>query len=105
MVFLFRRTLSPEGVLHRGFFDSFLLASKCRYYGGTELLEAVNALRLPTISMGSTEELGIRSHKITGERRALIAVPDWFQRAGHRKRGAPVGRNPSQVPARDSPIH
>jgi hypothetical protein len=49
-------TLQSEGVLHRGSFDSFFLRRKCRIYGGPELPEAVNALRLPTISMGSTEE-------------------------------------------------
>jgi hypothetical protein len=46
------------------------------YYGGTELPEALKASRLPTISMGPTGDFVDRSYKITGERIALIAVPE-----------------------------
>jgi hypothetical protein len=75
------------------------------YYGGPELPEAVNALRLPTISMGSTEEFGIDLIRSRDERIAMIAAPDWFQRAVHRKRRAPVVRKTAQALARGSPIH
>ena len=48
-----RRSLPPR------LFRQFLRGHEVSYYGGPELPEAVNALRLPTISMGSTGEFGI----------------------------------------------
>ena len=67
-------------------FSLFISCRKCSYYGGAELLEAVNALRQDPLVFCRQKTFKIDLDNILGKRISVIAVPIGFQRAVHRKR-------------------
>jgi hypothetical protein len=50
---------AQKDAAHRGVFRQFFAGQQMSYYGGPELLEALKALRLPTIGMGPTGDFWI----------------------------------------------